>query len=488
MLSLLRSPAVLVAALSTAVYAVHPVEIRGQQFVDTITNKRVMLIGVDYQPGGQSGYKPDTKQDPLTNADVCLRDATLMQRLGVNVLRVYNVDPQLDHSKCMNIFNAAGMYVIIDVNSPFESIHRENPEPSYTSDYLGRVFGVAENFAPFNNTLAFFSANEVMNDIETGKSANPKVIRAVTRDLKNYIAKRNADPKQKMRKIPVGYSAADVREILKDTWNYFQCDHEDDASTSDFFGLNSYSWCGEGDSKTSGFDDIATMFKESSIPVFFSEYGCNKVQDRAKNGRPFTEVGALYGKGMAMLSGGLVYEYSQEEADYGLVDINPDGSVKLRPDFAKLQDQYNKLDLAQLQSSEASTTKFTAPTCGDKLISSGTFSTDFNLPKVNATTQAMINDGVKKFNVYAIGQPAAWTETKPKYKVTDPSGNEVTGLALKILSNEESNLPNGQKTSGTGTGSATNPQESKKGAASSLAVKSGWAMAAISFVVGLTMM
>lgn len=487
MFSLLRAPVVLVAALSSIAYAVHPVEIRGQQFVDTVTNKRVMLIGVDYQPGGQAGYKPQTKQDALTDADVCLRDAALLQRLGINVIRVYNVDPQLDHSKCMNIFNAAGFYVIIDVNSPFESIHREDPIPSYTPEYIGRVFGVAENFAPFNNTLAFFSANEVMNDVETGKSANPKVIRAVQRDLKNYISKRNADTRQKMRKIPVGYSAADVREILKDTWNYFQCDHDDDASTSDFFGLNSYSWCGNGDAKTSGYNDMAAMFKESSIPVFMSEFGCNEVENRAVNGRPFTEIQAIYGKDMTMLSGGLVYEYSQEESDYGLVDINPDGTVKLRPDFNKLQDQYNKLDLTLLQSSDASTTKFKAPSCSDKnLITSGTFSTDFELPKVNATTQSMINDGVKKFNVYAIGQPAAWTETKVKQKVYDTQSKEIA-LSLKILSNEESNLPNGQKTTGTGSGSATSPSP-KPGAASTLSGKTGWALAAISFAVGLTML
>ena len=86
--------------------------------------------------------------------------------------------------------------------------------------------------------------------------------------MKNYIAKRAADPKQKMRKIPVGYSAADVREILKDTWNYFQCDHDDDASTSDFFGLNSYSWCGEGDSKTSGTFNINIVYDSGNMLIY----------------------------------------------------------------------------------------------------------------------------------------------------------------------------------------------------------------------------
>lgn len=39
-----------------------------------------------YQPGGSSGYKPDSGKDPLSNAGDCLRDAILLQRLGVRSL------------------------------------------------------------------------------------------------------------------------------------------------------------------------------------------------------------------------------------------------------------------------------------------------------------------------------------------------------------------------------------------------------------------
>jgi hypothetical protein len=44
-----------------------------------------MIIGVDYQPGGQASYKPSEGKDVLNDADVCLRDAVLMQRLGVSL-------------------------------------------------------------------------------------------------------------------------------------------------------------------------------------------------------------------------------------------------------------------------------------------------------------------------------------------------------------------------------------------------------------------
>jgi hypothetical protein len=66
-----------------------------------------------------------------------------------------------------------------------------------------------------------------------------------------------------------------------------------------------------------------------------SEFGCNT------NTRQFEEVASLYSTQMtSVYSGGLVYEYSQEEANYGLVTISGD-SISERPDFAALQKAYS---------------------------------------------------------------------------------------------------------------------------------------------------
>jgi hypothetical protein len=71
--------------------------------------------------------------------------------------------------------------MIIDVNSPLqgESINRAEPWTTYNTQYLSRVFGVVENFKNFPNTLGFFAANEVMNDLKTAES-NPMYIRVST--------------------------------------------------------------------------------------------------------------------------------------------------------------------------------------------------------------------------------------------------------------------------------------------------------------------
>ena len=128
---------------------------KGADFVDTVTNNRVMVIGVDYQPGGQAGYNPGSGVDPLSNGTICLRDAALMQDLGLNTIRVYNVDPTINHDDCASVFNEVGIYMIVDVNSPLggQSINRDDPAGSYTDSYLNRYGGVNEG------------ANENVSDI-----------------------------------------------------------------------------------------------------------------------------------------------------------------------------------------------------------------------------------------------------------------------------------------------------------------------------------
>ena len=128
---------------------------------------------------------------------------------------------------------SAFSYMIIDVNSPLagQSIDRSNPSSSYNTGYLEHIFTVVEAFKSYPNTLGFFAGNEIINDVPTAKD-NPPYIRAVQRDLKNYIA-AHAD-----RTIPVGYSAADVREVLEDTWAYLQCDIDGKNDTMTLLSTN----------------------------------------------------------------------------------------------------------------------------------------------------------------------------------------------------------------------------------------------------------
>ncbi|KIW63970.1 hypothetical protein PV04_08930 [Phialophora macrospora] len=426
----------LVALFASYAFAVSPLIVQGSDFVNSVDGTRFQIIGVAYQPGGSSGFNPGSGIDPLSDADVCLRDAVLMQRLGVNAIRVYNLDPDLDHSACASIFNAAGIYMILDVNSPLpnQSLNRGAPWESYSSVYLERVFDVVEAFMHFNNTLGFFSGNEVIN--EDSVPEVPSYIRAVTRDLKDYIAK------QAPRAIPVGYSAADVRPLLMGTFNYLSCGLDNDTSSKiDFFGLNSYSWCGDATFQSSGYDVLVGDFGNTTIPIFFSEYGCNLVTPRQ-----FSEVPVLYSESMTVVfSGGLIYEYSEEPNNYGLVNLNDNGTVSILQDYNNLREQYNSLDVATLEKANATATSLTPPVCAVSLLAGANFSSSFDIPARPDGVDDLIDNGVS--GRFPTGTSSV-TDTQPTQTVYDSDGQEITGLELNILPNDESNLP-GNNTSGS---------------------------------------
>ncbi|KAK7431710.1 1,3-beta-glucanosyltransferase [Neonectria magnoliae] len=270
--------------------------------------KRFYLRGIDYQPGGAAA-----NIDPLADTKICERDIARFKDLGVNVIRVYAVDNTADHDECMSKLDAAGIYLVLDVNNPAYSINRAKPGPSYNAAYLQSVFATVEMFAQYDNTLAFFSGNEVINDEkDTDKSA--PYVKAVTRDMKNYMKER------KLRKVPVGYSAADVSSNRMQTAQYMNCGTND--MRSDFFAFNDYSWCNS-DFKTSGWDVKVKNFTDYGLPIFLSEYGC--IENRP---RTFEEVEAMMSSEMTgVYSGGLLYEYSIEDNKYGIVNIGKDDKV-----------------------------------------------------------------------------------------------------------------------------------------------------------------
>lgn len=186
-------------------------------------DSRFYMRGIDYQPGGSS-----KNVDPLADTSICGRDIPKFKELGVNTVRVYSVDNSADHAECMQQLNDAGIYLVLDVNSPSYSIRRDKPAPSYNADYLQSVFATIDEFQQYSNTLAFFSGNEVINNDE-GSTQTAPFVKATTRDMRQYIVQ------QGYRKIPVGYSAADVSDNRMQTAQYFNCGSE--FERSDFFAF-----------------------------------------------------------------------------------------------------------------------------------------------------------------------------------------------------------------------------------------------------------
>ncbi|KAK3810420.1 MAG: Glucanosyltransferase-domain-containing protein [Linnemannia elongata] len=222
----------------------------------------------------------------------------------------------------MKALEEAGMHLILDLASSEHSIIRTSPQ--YDTKMWNNVRSTIDAFKGYSNTLGFFVSNEVTNDSKT--TAASAYVKALLRDTKAYI--RSSSP----RLIPVGYANNDDPEIRLQIQDYFNCGPDDERV--DFFGINLYEWCGDSTTyQTSGYVDRTDDISSYSVPVFLSEYGCNLVSPRT-----FPEVKSIFGLDMTNTwSGGIVYEWSQEENKYGLVQINSDNSVSLLPDFQALK-------------------------------------------------------------------------------------------------------------------------------------------------------
>ena len=210
---------------------------------------------------------------------------------------------------------------------------------AWTVQLYERYTSVVDVLQNYTNVLGFFAGNEVTNNASnTDASA---FVKAALRDTKKYIKDKG------YRQIPVGYSSNDDEDTRVAIADYFACGDEDEKA--DFYGINMYEWCGESTFQKSGFSDRTKEFSNLTIPVFFSEYGCNEVQPRK-----FQEVSALYSDDMTdVWSGGIVYMYFEESNNYGLVSID-NGKVKTLDDYNNL-----KSELASVSPTSAKSASYT---------------------------------------------------------------------------------------------------------------------------------
>ncbi|KAI5779119.1 Glucanosyltransferase-domain-containing protein [Geopyxis carbonaria] len=426
------------AVLAGMAAALEPITVKGNAFFQG--DKRWYIRGVDYQPGG-----PSNLQDPLANPDRCKRDIVLFKELGLNAIRIYTVDNSKNHDECMKELEDAGIYLILDLNTPDRSINRADPESTYNVVYHQHIFATVDAFSKYDNTAMFFAANEVVNDEKTTSAAT--YVKAVIRDLKQYIKK------QSPRTIPVGYSAADVSQNRQQMAEYLNCGTDEEAR-GDFFAFNDYSWCGDSSFKTAGWDQKVENFKDYSVPLYFSEYGCNQLGEEIVT-RTFQEVESLYSTDMTVVfSGGLVYEYSQEDNKFGLVEISKDNkSVKKRDDFNNLMKQFKAVDNPSGDGDYQSDLK---PSSCPSFVK-GKWEANNTLPTIDAASKKLIANGAGK-----------------------PLGNANTGSASTGSSSTDSSE------TASASGAASTGDDSQ-GAASSSSVQ-GVFLATAAIVGGMMLM
>jgi hypothetical protein len=90
----------------------------------------------------------------------CGLDSSLMKSIGTNSIRVYHVDPKLDHDDCMKTFADAGIYIWLDLDTFDTQIGQDKPQWNQTQ--LDRFSAVMDTFQKYDNLAGFFVGNEVL--------------------------------------------------------------------------------------------------------------------------------------------------------------------------------------------------------------------------------------------------------------------------------------------------------------------------------------
>ncbi|KAH7324048.1 Glucanosyltransferase-domain-containing protein [Rhexocercosporidium sp. MPI-PUGE-AT-0058] len=298
------------------------ISVIGAKFFDSEGNQ-FFIKGVVYQLSNNAPY------DPLVDTAQCTRDASLLKTLGANTVRVYTVDAKSDHTGCMAAFDAVGIYVLVGLGDPTNSLNRADPK--WTDDLYNHFTATIDAFSGFNNTLGFFAGNEIIND-STGSSLAP-YIKAIAIDLKAYRDGMN------YRTIPIGYGAADVTSLSPMLQDYLACG----SNGIDFFGQHDYSWCGASTMAKSGFDKLYANASGYNVPIFIAETGCTE-----NTPRTWGDQIALFGSAMNdRFSGAIVYEWSLHENGYGLISYAGGAAsgtpTPISADFSNLKSRWSTL-------------------------------------------------------------------------------------------------------------------------------------------------
>ncbi|PHH85369.1 hypothetical protein CDD83_535 [Cordyceps sp. RAO-2017] len=279
-------------------------------------------------------------QDPLVDTDQCRLDANLMKELGVNTIRVYHVDADKDHEGCMKALADAGIYALVDLDTFGTYIEPVNLY--WNSSQQEKYARVMDTFQKYDNVLGFFVGNENVATKDSSPAA--PFLKAAARDMKAYRDRKG------YRKIPVGYSAADIKELRPMLQDYLTCGGNS-SEIVDFFGLNSYSWCDPSSYEQSTYNQLQQYAHNFPVPIFFTETGCN-----VPGPRKWADQDAIFSKPMADdWSGAIIYEWIQEQNNYGIVSYEkpsgmaPDGfgrngtPIPKNPDFDNLKSKWATL-------------------------------------------------------------------------------------------------------------------------------------------------
>ncbi|KAL8003804.1 putative glucanosyltransferase, glycoside hydrolase superfamily [Plasmopara halstedii] len=301
-----------------------PLLIKGNRFFDTVTGKYFAIRGVNYYPRPNTGPLDKNNLDLFSSEfkHIWKRDLQHLAALEANVIRLYAVDPDVDHTEFMCALQTKGIYVIVDLGANCEGceITPDAAPACYPASYKMRGEKIIKQFARYDNVMAFSGGNEINH--RTGGNPwtwNAPCQKKFIRDMRAFI---QACPS--LRKIPVGLVVADTNR--DENAQYYNCrtDEGDELENAQWYGINTYVHCDDisDPSKATGFNMLRDSFKsyDYSIPVVLTEFGCVSISFPTINGyeaqRTFHDAVFMNMPEYSdYFAGGVAFEYSTENAN-----------------------------------------------------------------------------------------------------------------------------------------------------------------------------
>ncbi|QSH40671.1 hypothetical protein P0136_12055 [Lentisphaerota bacterium ZTH] len=308
--------------------AISSIKVFSNKFIfDDGTNTRINIKGIDYQP--------IDNVDPVANDQL----GTIQQmynnfwkKANINAIRVYQVDPQKDHSLVMSFLATKGIYVMVGMvtggSSPTCIYARSANQDFNFKKACPRVVSVAKEFNKYPNVLCYSVSNEVLaapfSSAATGSGSDPRAasyVKAVIKYLKKYQQSGST------RCIPIGVVLRDDPSFTQNAMSFYICGSK--AERADFIGYNCYRWGGGTlQVRISAYSQLYDFLTPIAkyVPVIFGEYGSMECHDI--NGvRTWTQVPYLFGSKMVqnknmsnILCGGFAYRFFETGDKFGLIN------------------------------------------------------------------------------------------------------------------------------------------------------------------------
>lgn len=140
-----------------------PPVVKGKRFFDSVTGDYIPVQGIAYYPRPNAGELAESDSvDYYAEEYRYIWEADLQnfQALGINTIRIYAVDPTVDHSPFMCALQQAGIYVIVGLLADCEDCGigptTDDLDVCYPASLKTRGQYIIQVFSKYPNVLGLF--------------------------------------------------------------------------------------------------------------------------------------------------------------------------------------------------------------------------------------------------------------------------------------------------------------------------------------------